>query len=215
MEKEALLSELTSKIGTTSLSERTISEYVDNIFSTITSDEQVNDAFWQIHTNILKSFNGNLNHEVSTRVNTFKSEWEKAHSKPEPPKVDPPKPEDDPIAKLTAEIESLKKLNAETQKKSEFSAIQHSVLTKADELKVSNKNLWNDSVLSISNSEGLTAESMLEEAKKVYERRLKSYIGDSAAPYGGASTAQRIDEAKANAKRDAFKEKMKKRGKLP
>ena len=68
---------MTERLGTTGLSERTISEYVDNILPTITSDEQVNDGFYGMHTKILKSLEGNLNHDVASKVNAFKSEWER------------------------------------------------------------------------------------------------------------------------------------------
>ena len=52
MEKEQLLSELKTKLGTTSLSERTLSEYVGNVLPTITSDEQVNETFYAAHVGI-------------------------------------------------------------------------------------------------------------------------------------------------------------------
>lgn len=203
MEKEQLLSEMTGRLGTTGLSERTVSEYVDNILPTITSDEQVNDAFWDMHTRILKSVEGNLNHDVANRVNTFKAEWEKANpKKQEPPKQEPTKePQMELYEALVKKIESLEKQNAESNLKATVSEIKGKVLSKADELKVSNRNLWNDAVSAVVYSEGMTESDMLVKAKEIYESKQKAYFGDGAVPY---STGSSSNQKKAEEDLDAY-----------
>ena len=203
MEKEQLLSEMTGRLGTTGLSERTVSEYVDNIMPTITSDEQVNDAFWDMHTRILKSVEGNLNHDVANRVNTFKAEWEKANpKKQEPPKQEPAKePQMELYEALVKKIESLEKQNAESNLKATVSEIKGKVLSKADELKVSNRNLWNDAVSAVVYSEGMTESDMLVKAKEIYESKQKAYFGDGAVPY---STGSSSNQKKAEEDLDAY-----------
>lgn len=203
MEKEQLLSEMTGRLGTTGLSERTVSEYVDNILPTITSDEQVNDAFWDMHTRILKSVEGNLNHDVANRVNTFKAEWEKNNpKKQEPPKQEPPKePQMELYEALVKKIESLEKQNAESNLKATVSEIKGKVLSKADELKVSNRNLWNDAVSAVVYGEGMTESDMLVKAKEIYESKQKAYFGDGAVPY---STGSSSNQKKAEEDLDAY-----------
>lgn len=203
MEKEQLLSEMTGRLGTTGLSERTVSEYVDNILPTITSDEQVNDAFWDMHTRILKSVEGNLNHDVANRVNTFKAEWEKNNpKKQEPPKQEPAKePQMELYEALVKKIESLEKQSAESNLKATVSEIKGKVLSKADELKVSNRNLWNDAVSAVVYSEGMTESDMLVKAKEIYESKQKAYFGDGAVPY---STGSSSNQKKAEEDLDAY-----------
>lgn len=203
MEKEQLLSEMTGRLGTTGLSERMVSEYVDNILPTITSDEQVNDAFWDMHTRILKSVEGNLNHDVANRVNTFKAEWEKNNpKKQEPPKQEPAKePQMELYEALVKKIESLEKQNAESNLKATVSEIKGKVLSKADELKVSNRNLWNDAVSAVVYSEGMTESDMLVKAKEIYESKQKAYFGDGAVPY---STGSSSNQKKAEEDLDAY-----------
>ncbi len=203
MEKEQLLSEMTGRLGTTGLSERTVSEYVDNIMPTITSDEQVNDAFWDMHTRILKSVEGNLNHDVANRVNTFKAEWEKKNPvKQEPPKQEPPKDSQTELYEaLVKKIESLEKQSAESNLKATVSEIKGKVLSKADELKVSNRNLWNDAVSAVVYSEGMTESDMLVKAKEIYESKQKAYFGDGAVPY---STGSSSNQKKAEEDLDAY-----------
>ena len=118
MEKEKLISELKTKLGKTALSERTINEYASSILPSISSDEQVTDAFWTMHTTILKTFEGNLNFEIASSVNKAKDEWLKKNPQATPP-VDPPapNPNDERIEKLIQEIESLKKHNEEAARR--------------------------------------------------------------------------------------------------
>lgn len=123
MEKEQLLSELKNRLGTTSLSERTLSEYVGSIMQTITSDEQVNDTFYAAHVGILKSLGGQFNKDVADRVNAAKSEWEKNHPEPPQPNPNPTEPKNEPnkeneelkamIAKLTERLDAQDKQKAE------------------------------------------------------------------------------------------------------
>lgn len=113
-----------AKLGTTGLSERTLSEYVANILPTITSDEQVNDTFYAAHVGILKSLDGQLNKDVADRVKVAQSEWEKNHPNPQPnPNPNPADPKNEPnkeneelkamIAKLTERLDDQDKRNAE------------------------------------------------------------------------------------------------------
>lgn len=201
MEKEQLLSVLTERLGTTGLSERTISEYVDNILPTITSDEQANDGFYGMHTKILKSLEGNLNHDVAHRVNAFKSEWEKNNPKPADPNPNPNDPsKKDPNMELyetlVKKIENLEKQRAEDTLKTTVSDLKSRVLSKADELKVSNRNLWTDAVGAVVYREGMTESELLYEAKNIYESKQKAYFGDGAVPYStGSASNQKAAEA--------------------
>lgn len=215
MEKEKLLSELKGKLGTTSLSDRTIDEYATRILPTIASDEMVNDSFWDVHTSILKTFEGNLNHVVASKVNELKAEWEKknVNTPPPPQKVEPH--EDGKYETLLKEIEALKKANEDSLKKSAVESLKVQITAKGSDLNVTNKNLWKDCVQSYVIPEGQSEDDIVTAVKKDYESRLKSYIGDGAIPYGGAVALQRVSEEKANAKREAFKERMRSQGKLP
>lgn len=120
MEKEKLISELKTRLGKTSLSERTLSEYVGNILPTIQSDEQVNDTFYAAHVGILKSLDGQLNKDVADRVKLAQSEWEKAHSvvpKPNPnPPAEPQEEANGILAEMKAAIAAMQAKLEESEK---------------------------------------------------------------------------------------------------
>lgn len=189
MEKEQLLSELKNKLGTTSLSERTLGDYVANILPTITSDEQVNDTFYAAHVGILKSLEGQFNKDVADRVKIAQSEWEKAHPKPQPnPNPKPEEPKDDPNKEF-AEIKAA--LVAMQQK-----------LDEAEKAKLASNLL--DSVKSAMKAKGATDEAVMlftfkgesidtaksvdeltESYLKTYDANYKTLRGDGASPRNG------------------------------
>ena len=189
MEKEQLLSELKSKLGTTGLSERTLSEYVGNLLPTITSDEQVNDAFYVAHVGILKSMEGQLNKDVADRVKSARSEWEKTRQTPTPnPNPNPTDPKNEP----NKELEEMKSMIAAMQQK----------LEAADKAKLSSELLAN--VKSAMKAKGATDEAVMlytfkgesidttksvdeltESYLKIYDANYKTLRGDGASPRNG------------------------------
>lgn len=189
MEKEKLLSELKSKLGTTGLSERTLSDYVANILPTVTSDEQVNDTFYAAHVGILKSLEGQYNKDVADRVKAAQSEWEKNHPNPQPnPNPTPPDPKNEP----NKEFEEIKAALAAMQKK----------LEEADKAKLASNLL--DSVKSAMKAKGATDEAVMlytfkgesidttksveeltESYLKTYDANYKTLRGDGASPRNG------------------------------
>ena len=77
--------------------------------------------------------------------------------------------------------------------------------------------LWKDAVMMVELNDDTDAGKLLEETKKVYERKLKSYIGEGATPYGGTQRQVGVhqDTEEAKAKREAFKARMEGMGRLP
>lgn len=189
MEKEQLLSGIKSKLGTTGLSERTLSEYVANILPTITSDEQVNDTFYAAHIAILKSLEGQLNKDVADRVKMAQSEWEKNRQTPNPnPNPNPTYPKNEP----NKELEDMKAMIVAMQQK----------LEAADKAKLSSDLLA--SVQSAMKVKGATDEAVLmftfkgenidttksvdeltESYLKTYDANYKTLRGDGASPRNG------------------------------
>lgn len=189
MEKEQLLSELKNKLGTTSLSERTLSEYVGNILPTITSDEQVNDTFYAAHVGILKSLAGQLNKDVADRVKTAQGEWEKNRQVPNPnPNPNPTDPKNEP----NKELEEMKQMLEAMKQRME----------EADKAALS-RNLL-ESVKSAMKSKGATDEAVMlytfkgesidttksvdeltESYLKTYDANYKTLRGNGASPRNG------------------------------
>lgn len=207
MEQEQILSEIKAKVGQTSLSDKTLTDYV----SANIPEGEPDEAYFTKHVNILKSLNGNYSHDVANQVNEFKKNYKPQQ---EPPKVETPPKGDDELRKR---LEALEKAYQEEKKANALNSIRAEVKSKAAELKVANKAIWNDVVESIQVEDDSTSENLLAEVKKTYERKLKEYTGEGASPYGGnqRSGAPAVSTEEAKARIEAFKEKQRARGKLP
>lgn len=99
METEKIISTLKEKIGTTSLSDRTISDYVGN--NLLAEGTEPDDAYFDKHTNILKSLSGNFNADVAKGVEDFKKNY-----KPTNVNV-PPKPATEPTNDFEARLKAI------------------------------------------------------------------------------------------------------------
>jgi hypothetical protein len=208
MDKEQILSEIKTRVGQISLSDRTLTDYI----SAHLPEGEPDDAYYTKHVEFLKSLNGNYSHDVANEVNEFKKNY-----KPQP--VEPKKEETLPKGddELLKRLEALEKAYQEEKRANAINSIRAEVKGKATELKVANKAIWNDVVETIQVKDETTSEDLLAEVKKTYERKLKEYTGEGASPYGGSqrSGAPTISAEDAKAKVEAFKEKQRARGKLP
>jgi len=214
MDKEKLLSSFNQQIGKTSLSERTLSEYVGAICEGVT-DESLTDSFWASQKQILKTIEGQLNFDVTSKINAFKSDWEKQHPNDGKgkEKIEDFK-ESEAYKSLLSEIDNLKQASAQKSKDDLINGLRVGVKGKSDELKVSNKALWNDIVATISVSDEETLDTLTEKTKSMYESKLKSYM-PSAVPFGSDTTkTTSVTQAEAEAKRNAFKARMIAEGRL-
>lgn len=189
MEKEQLLSELKSKLGTTSLSERTLGDYVANILPTVTSDEQVNDTFYAAHVGILKSLEGQFNKDVADRVKIAQSEWEKNHPKPQPnPNPNPTDPKNEP----NKELEEMKAMIAAMQQKLDDADKETLAKNLLENVKsaMKAKGATDDAVMlytfkgeSIDTTKSV--DELTESYLKTYDANYKTLRGDGASPRNG------------------------------
>lgn len=208
MEKETLLSTLTEKLGETPLSQRTIGAYVDNNLPA--EGTEPDDAYWERHTAILKSMGGNYRADLAAGIEDFKRTY-----KPQSSSTDPANKGGDPD--LLKRIEQLEGKLAESEKNATASSIRAEAAAKGKSLKVANEAIWEDAVKAVQIGDNDTADDVTAKAKKEYERLLKRYYGEGAAPYGTSSRQGASKEAEKEAadRRERFMEKMRRSGKLP
>lgn len=209
MEQEQILTTLTGQLGQTSLSPRTISDYVaENL------PEEGQEFNFDKHVKILKSLNGNFSHSVAEQVTRQVDEFKKNY-KPEPtPSPEPPKDggNDDfarRLAALESELKESKRINRDNSLRSKISSM-------SDSLKVANANLWRDCVAALEIGENDNEETLTAKAKTRYEKKLNEYFGQGATPYGGNSGngTPVVNNKEAMERREAFKKLMKSRGRL-
>lgn len=188
MEKEQILSTLTEKLGQTSFSQQSLQTYVDNNLPA--DGVEPDDAYWTRHVSVLKSFQGQFNHDVATKVTeqaSAKFEEYKKNWKPEPPKggEEPKKEDSEEISALKQEIEDLKRQfsdNANRMTQTELMAkVKAAMKTQnATDAYVLEKTLQGKVLDATKSVEDLTAAMLAE-----YDKEYKACRGDGAAPRMG------------------------------
>ena len=96
MEQEQILSKLNEGLGQTSLSERTIADFVGVL--EVPEDESQHADFFSKQVKILKTLEGQLSHEVASKVDEFKKNY-----KPEPAKKETEQKKDDEMPQWAKE----------------------------------------------------------------------------------------------------------------
>lgn len=189
MEKEQLLSELKSKLGTTSFSERTLGDYVANILPTVTSDEQVNDTFYAAHVGILKSLEGQFNKDVADRVKIAQSEWEKNHPKPQPnPNPNPTDPKNEPnkeLAEMKAMIAAMKQKLDDADKATLAKNLLESVKSAMKAKGATDEAVMLYTFKGESIDTAKSVDELTESYLKTYDANYKTLRGDGASPRNG------------------------------
>lgn len=195
MEKEKILSTLKEKLGKTSLSDKTIDNYVNNVLPA--EGTEPDDAYFAAHVSILKSLEGQFNHDVATRVEDFKKNYKPTIPTPSP------EPKPDPKPSVNEELEKRLKLIEEQMQTEKqrlaIESIRKQVLDESKGLNIANKNLFEDCVKNLAINEQTKVEDAVKIAKSEYESKLKLYVGDFAQPYtpgapGADETTKALDD---------------------
>ena len=211
MEKEQILSTLTEKVGKTSFSAQTLEAYVD--LNPLAEGAEPDDAYWNKAVAFINKMQGQYNADMAAQVNDFKKNY-KPETKPNPEDKGKGVGEKSDREKRLEQLENAQK---ESAKIASANALRSEVSAKGKSLKVANEAIWEDAVNAVQIGENDSADDVTAKAKKEYERMLKRYHGEGVSPYGssGRQGASKEAEEEAKAKREAFKERMRRAGKLP
>lgn len=193
MDKETLLTgfkkvlgepQANGYIGDTGVTMRTLDKYVDAILPTITADDMVTEQFYQNQAAVVKAMGGQMRFEQADFVKNYKPQQVNPNTPPAAPES---KPGENGNEDLLKRLEKLEEERENDRKNFAVKEMRSEVLRKSGELKVSNKNLWEDAVKMVEYTDGMDAAAMETKAKELYESKLKSYFGDGASPYGAST----------------------------
>jgi hypothetical protein len=211
MELEKILSQIKARVGKTDVSDQSIADYVK---LHLPDDAEPDEAFYDKAVKLIKSFQGNMSNFAATTVRKQVDAKLNELKNSQSPEAETPKEGD---SELLKRLEAIEQALANERKANAINSLRNSVKAKAAELKVANKAIWNDVVEFVKIPDEATEDVLLDQVKKTYEQKLKEYTGNGATPYGGGqrAAAQHMSTEEATAKREAFKESLRKSGKLP
>lgn len=217
MEKETLLTGLKKMLGEpgangyfgdTGVTARTLDAYVDALLPTISSDDAVNESFYQSHANVVKAMGGQMRHEQAEFVKSYKPQGGGYNTASQDPTSANSGDED-----LLKRLEAIERERELERKTSVEKSLRERVINKASGLNVSNKALWEDVASLVPITEDMDESKLEEETKRLYESKLKAYSGDGATPYRGAGGSGSSENA--SKALDDFFAKKAQEGKFP
>lgn len=207
MDKEQIFTTLKEKLGTTSLSDRTLTDYVS--LNLPAEGTEPDDAYFDRHAGVLKSLGGNFDHDVAEKVADFKKNYKP--QKPDGKKDGKPGEGEDKgqYETLLAQFNELKNRLDRSDKEHSEAQVRRAAKASASALKIAKQTLFDDCFASEKVQENQTSEQFLEAVKNSYEKKLKSYFGEGEEPYGSAQkTGGGNGSADKKWLEDRFKEKL-------
>lgn len=203
MEKEKLSTELRGLVGENSLSDRTWNDYLDNsVMPNLPDEEEKRGDFLTKHANVLKSFNGQLNNEVATRVNDFKKNYkpepQKQTVEPEPQKQTPEK-SDEKLSDIETRLKKFEDAEAAKQASERKQNLIKDAKKLMKEQGASHETVLELILPQLEIGENTTAEDLAKAGKAKYDKTYSDLYGNSYVPihgggsYGGGSTKKDKD----------------------
>lgn len=187
--KIKILAELKNKYKDLGLSDKAFDGVAALLVKTVTKEEEIKDAVAGEEVEaLLKSIQSSIDTERTKAAQSAKDleEYKKLHPESQGEGEDPElKRLKEDFDKQKTELDSLKADYESQIKQGKYNALRDVVKGKATELNVSNVPIWNDVVSSIVIDDNSTEDVILAATKTAYEAKLKSYIGEGAAPYRG------------------------------
>lgn len=210
---EKLKGVLTQNGKTPRMSDRSISDFVDTLLEAEKDNEDLElDAFVAKYQKALVSFNGNIEHEVSSGISNFKTEWEKNHPAPKKdPDPDPAKNVTPEMKALMDRLNALEQKNAELEKNNALKTTKAALLAKMQEKGI-NDDEWSQEILEqISIEENMDVESKADSLVKLFNKtHAASPQGTTPRSTSAASEQQNSSVAAASAAAKARREAQEK-----
>lgn len=211
MEKEKLSAELQGKVGENSLSTRTWDDYLEHsVIPFLPVEKDKVEDFLNRHANVLKSINGQLNHEIASKVNEFKKAYNPEVPATETIQTTQPETKDKKLDELETRLSKFEQ--AEKEKREAVNKAK-----KLDEAKklmkeqgASHEAVLNLVVPQLEVSDETTLQDLAKRGKQLYDKAYSDLYGDTYVPaYGTGLLANSKKQSQ-----DAYMKHLKETGRI-
>lgn len=203
MEKEQILSTLKEKLETNSLSDRTLTAYIE-----VNMPEEGSDFDFDKHTEFLKSLNGNYSHDVAETVTKQMDDFKKNYKSPTK-KEEPSAEEKKEVEGLKAQIQALCERIDKKESEESRRGLYDKVKAELKKQGCNDAYVLKNALAKVELDTERKQSEIVKDALKIYDSEFAECRGSGAMPRkGGGGNARETTEADSYfAKKKAKREK--------
>ena len=203
-----LVAKMTANGESLSMSQRSITECIDNLYTVIASEEMELSDFVEKALPFFKTANSNIRNDVSAGIKKYKED--NPAPQKEPVKNETKSDEEDSRDELLKRLEAMEKRMMESEMQTKRNAIKSTIVSKLNEKGLTDKE-WIDAFLDeVPVTEDIDIEGKVEKYLNLYNKS-KASVNPDITPNGSGGSSEALNDMFAKA-REFREKKLKEQG---
>ena len=203
-----LVAKMTANGESLSMSQRSITECIDNLYTVIASEEMELSDFVEKALPFFKTANSNIRNDVSAGIKKYKED--NPAPQKEPVKNETKSDEEDSRDELLKRLEAMEKRMMESEIQTKKNAIKSTIVSKLNEKGLTDKE-WIDAFLDeVPVTEDIDIEGKVEKYLNLYNKS-KASVNPDITPNGSGGSSEALNDMFAKA-REFREKKLKEQG---
>lgn len=203
-----LVAKMTANGESLSMSQRSITECIDNLYTVIASEEMELSDFVEKALPFFKTANSNIRNDVSAGIKKYKED--NPAPQKEPDKTEKKSDEEDSRDELLKRLEAMEKRMMESEIQTKKNAIKSTIVSKLNEKGLTDKE-WIDAFLDeVPVTEDIDIEGKVEKYLNLYNKS-KASVNPDITPNGSGGSSEALNDMFAKA-REFREKKLKEQG---
>lgn len=203
-----LVAKMTANGESLSMSQRSITECIDNLYTVIASEEMELSDFVEKALPFFKTANSNIRNDVSAGIKKYKED--NPAPQKEPVKNETKSDEEDSRDELLKRLEAMEKRMMESEMQTKRNAIKSTIVSKLNEKGLTDKE-WIDAFLDeVPVTEDIDIEGKVEKYLNLYNKS-KASVNPDITPNGSGGSSDALNDMFAKA-REFREKKLKEQG---
>lgn len=203
-----LVAKMTANGESLSMSQRSITECIENLYTVIASEEMELSDFVEKALPFFKTANSNIRNDVSAGIKKYKED--NPAPQKEPVKNETKSDEEDSRDELLKRLEAMEKRMMESEMQTKRNAIKSTIVSKLNEKGLTDKE-WIDAFLDeVPVTEDIDIEGKVEKYLNLYNKS-KASVNPDITPNGSGGSSEALNDMFAKA-REFREKKLKEQG---
>lgn len=205
-----LVAKMTANGESLSMSQRSITECIDNLYAVIANEEMELSDFVEKALPFFKTANSNIRNDVSAGIKKYKEDNPVPNNQEQPDKTEKKSGEEDSRDELLKRLEAMEKRMMESEMQTKRNAIKSTIVSKLNEKGLTDKE-WIDAFLDeVPVTEDIDIESKVEKYLNLYNKS-KASVNTDITPNGSGGSSESLNDMFAKA-REFREKKLKEQG---